>query len=246
MLHDLFLPTGATYYVCVTDGVVKCIQFCKVKFSGTMTSYEFSYFLKCSFIIKQKHIWISWTEISNKSVHAGLALFNEIIFFYIVFFTFHIHIAIWASFILYCFQTHLIPVESFLHYFTVTESTGMFTQVLYGGVCIEMTVTNCSDAKTLMLSALLDPLPQTHKFQLLRNGMYLSSCFYFFSFGFTEICVSSGYRRNKNELDFLINMSNWFFSFLFWIKTYTQETGTKIQVYKQYLRSFQRWSTKRS
>lgn len=32
---------------------------------------------------------------------------------------------------------------------------------------------------------------------------------------FTEICVSSAYRGNKNELDFLINMSNSFFSFLF-------------------------------
>lgn len=89
-----FVLTYWCYIVCLCYrwSCWKCIQFCKITFSGTMTSYEFSYFLKCSFIIKQKHIWISWTEISNRSVHAVLALFNAIILFlYCVFYIPHSH-----------------------------------------------------------------------------------------------------------------------------------------------------------
>lgn len=56
------------------------------------------------------------------------------------------------------------------------------------------TATNCWDANiNVMFSALLDPLPQTQDFQLLRNRMYFSSCFYFsFHFGFAESYVPCG------------------------------------------------------
>lgn len=62
------------------------IAFSFVKSSFLEHHMSFHIFLNAVLWLNKKHIWISWTDISNKSIHAGLALFSAVIFFILCFF----------------------------------------------------------------------------------------------------------------------------------------------------------------
>lgn len=119
-------------------------------------------------------------------------------------------------FCIFFFQAHLIPVEHPLKqtpppppFFTLTLHSDVYnTSLVWRRVCL-------SDSGRRLGRALQVPLPRTHMLQPLRKGMYLSNCFHVCFIGFYwNLCFLNVSGGNKNGLDFLINMSNGFFSFL--------------------------------
>lgn len=88
------------------------------------------------------------------------------------------------------YRAHLIPVESFLHYLTITPSTASFPRVATRKFEPQEDALGCWSASGFS---------PTHT-QLWKNRMYLSDSHHRVSLGFAEICVSLSKRGNKKWL----------------------------------------------
>lgn len=126
---------------------------------------------------------------NNKSLHAGLALFSAVIFLYS-----------------FCFVLFYIPHSlsniGFYEFITFSNSLdpcGIILSLFYSHIIHSNVYTslvwrcvylNNSDLSLryknihVTLTCTSGSTDQTHNFQVLRNGMYLSSCFYFCFFWF--------------------------------------------------------------
>lgn len=111
-----------------------------------MTSNALMSFFKSRFMIKQVTYMNIRTKISSKSVHAGLALFNAVIFYIVfIFLQSTFTMAFYCFFIYIFFQAHLIPVEHPLKqtppppppFFTLTLHSDVYnTSLVWRRVCL--------------------------------------------------------------------------------------------------------------
>lgn len=130
-------------------------------------------FFKVQFYNESRNLYeYLGTEISNKSLHAGLALCSNLmsfcfLFCFILFGVFYFYIP-HSHIDICCFQAHLIPVESLIipSLFLQSQDPQQCLHRSYMAACeFEKTVTNCLEAKkrkkniNVTQSALLEPLP---------------------------------------------------------------------------------------